>query len=80
MIGYAIHFANGLVFSLGYGSIFAAIDRAGGLLGAGLGAVHGAFVGGALMNVLLPAVHPRMGRPGRTPGRRRFSSLPASCS
>jgi hypothetical protein len=62
VIGYAIHFANGLVFSLGYGLIFTAIDRAGLLLGAGLGAVHGAFAGGALLNVLLPAVHPRMGR------------------
>ena len=50
------------MFSLGYGLIFAAIDRAGPLLGAGLGVVHGAFAGGALLNVLLPAVHPRMGR------------------
>lgn len=62
VLGYAIHFANGLVFSLGYGLIFEAIGRAGLLLGAGLGVVYGAFAGGALLNVLLPAVHPRMGR------------------
>jgi hypothetical protein len=62
VVGYAIHFVNGLVFSLGYGLIFAAVDRAGLLLGAALGVVHGAFAGGALLNVLLPAVHPRMGR------------------
>jgi hypothetical protein len=62
VIGYAIHFTNGLLFSFGYGLIFAAIGRAGVLLGAGLGVVHGAFAGGALLNVLLPAVHPRMGR------------------
>ncbi len=27
-----------------------------------LGAAHGAFAGGGLLNVLLPVVHPRMGR------------------
>jgi hypothetical protein len=33
------------------------------LFGLALGAVHAAFVGGGLANVLLPAVHPRMGTP-----------------
>lgn len=61
MIGYAIHFVNGLLFSLVYGLVFEATGRAGWLFGLLLGAVHGAFAGGALLNVLLPAVHPRMG-------------------
>jgi hypothetical protein len=63
VIGYAIHFGNGIFFSLLYGLVFEAIGRAGLLLGLALGFVHGAFAGGALLNVLLPAVHPRMGAP-----------------
>ena len=61
LIGYAVHFANGLIFSLGYAAIFFAVGEAGWLFGALLGVVHAAFAGGALVNVLLPAVHPRMG-------------------
>jgi hypothetical protein len=33
------------------------------LFGLLLGALHGTFAGGALVNVILPAVHPRMGTP-----------------
>jgi hypothetical protein len=62
-IGYAIHFANGLVFALAYGLIFEATGRASWLFGLLLGAAHGAFAGGGLLNVLLPVVHPRMGKP-----------------
>ena len=62
-IGYAIHFANGLVFSLLYGLVFSAVGEAGALFGLALGAVHGLFAGAGLLNVLLPVVHPRMGRP-----------------
>jgi len=60
-IGYAIHFANGLVFSLAYGLVFEATGEAGALFGLALGAVHGIFAGAGLLNVLLPVVHPRMG-------------------
>jgi hypothetical protein len=63
VVGYAIHFANGLLFALVYYAVFAGVGRAGWLFGAALGLVHGAFAGGALVNVLLPAVHPRMGTP-----------------
>lgn len=63
VLGYAIHFTNGLVFSLVYGLVFEATGRSGWLFGLLLGAVHGAFAGGGLLNVLLPAVHPRMGKP-----------------
>ena len=62
-IGYAIHFFNGIVFSLFYGLVFSAVGEAGALFGLALGAVHGAFAGGGLLSVLLPVGHPRMGTP-----------------
>ncbi len=61
LLGYVIHFGNGLIFSLVYYAVFRAVDHAGWAFGAGLGVVHAAFAGGALVNVLLPVVHPRMG-------------------
>ena len=62
-IGYAVHFANGLLFALGYYAIFKAVGHAGWLFGALLGVVHAALAGGILVTVLLPVVHPRMGTP-----------------
>jgi hypothetical protein len=61
VLGYGLHFVNGLVFSLGYAAIFEAVGRAGWDLGLALGAVHALFAGGGLVTVLLPAMHPRMG-------------------
>jgi hypothetical protein len=63
VVGYAVHFANGLLFSLVYAAIFAAVGTAGWGLGLALGGVHAIFAGGGLVNGLLPAVHPRMGSP-----------------
>jgi hypothetical protein len=63
VIGYGVHFANGLLFSLVYAGIFEAVGRAGWDVGLVLGAAHGLFAGGALVTTLLPAVHPRMGTP-----------------
>ena len=60
-IGYALHFGFGVLFALGYYAVFVVIDRSGFLLGALFGLAHGLFAGSALVNVLLPAVHPRMG-------------------
>ena len=60
-IGYLAHFAFGLLFALGYFAILQAIGRDGFLLGALLGLLHGIFVGTALVNILLPIIHPRMG-------------------
>jgi hypothetical protein len=60
-LGYALHFVFGLLFALGYYAIFRVIDASGFLLGALFGLVHALFAGSALVNVLLPAVHPRMG-------------------
>jgi hypothetical protein len=62
-LGYLFHFFFGFFFALGYYAVFWALGRAGWLLGAALGLVHGVFTGSALVNVLLPVVHPRMGTP-----------------
>jgi hypothetical protein len=62
-IGYVLHFVVGLAFALTYWAIFLAIDRSGWWLGAVFGLVHGLFSGTALTNILLPLIHPRMGRP-----------------
>jgi hypothetical protein len=61
--GYGIHFVIGVVFALGYAAVFAAVGYAGWRLGLLLGIVHAAFVATALVNVLLPIVHPRIGTP-----------------
>ena len=60
-LGYLFHFFFGLFFALGYYAIFRAMGRAGWLLGLAFGLLHGVFSGSALVNVLLPVVHPRMG-------------------
>ncbi|HEU5448123.1 MAG TPA: hypothetical protein VFW57_03845, partial [Acidimicrobiia bacterium] len=58
-----LHFFFGFFFALGYYAVFRALGRAGWMLGAALGLVHGVFTASALVNVLLPVVHPRMGTP-----------------
>lgn len=63
VIGSAVHFVNGLLFSLVYAGVFAAVGEASWWFGTLLGLLHAAFAGGALVNVLLPAIHPRMGTP-----------------
>jgi hypothetical protein len=60
-IGYALHFIAGLVFALVYWVAFVTLDRSSWWLGGIFGLVHVAFAGTALVNVLLPVVHPRMG-------------------
>lgn len=61
LFGYIAHFIFGLIFALGYLLIFRAIHRDGWLLGAELGLVHGVFVSTALVSVIVPVIHPRMG-------------------
>lgn len=63
VLGYALHFGFGLLFAFGYLAVFAALGRSGWLLGMLLGLAHALFAGTVLVNVLLPAVHPRMGTP-----------------
>ena len=60
-LGYALHFLFGFVFAAGYYAIFEALGEAGWWLGALLGVLHAAFAGTALVSILLPLVHPRMG-------------------
>jgi hypothetical protein len=60
-LGYLLHLAAGEVFALLYFAIFTAIDTSGWLLGAVLGLLHGIVSATALVNILLPVVHPRMG-------------------
>ena len=60
-VGYALHFVFGLLFALGYWIVFLVLGESGVLLGALLGLLHASFAATALVNVLLPVVHPRMG-------------------
>jgi hypothetical protein len=60
-LGYLLHLAAGELFALVYFAIFAATETSGWALGALLGLLHGIVSATALVNILLPAVHPRMG-------------------
>lgn len=62
-LGYAMHFASGQLFALAYFLVFSAVDESGWALGALFGLVHGLFASIALVTVLLPVIHPRMGTP-----------------
>jgi hypothetical protein len=60
-LGYALHFVAGLAFSSIYYLVFRAIGQSGWGLGTLFGLLHGLFAATALVSVLLPLVHPRMG-------------------
>ena len=62
-LGYGLHFMAGLAFASIYYTVFRAIDDASWWLGAVFGLVHALFAGTALVNILLPVVHPRMATP-----------------
>ena len=59
LYGFAVHLANGWLFSLGYIAIFHGLHRATWWMGAILGLLHAAFVLTVGMR-LLPGLHPRM--------------------
>ena len=63
VIGYAVHVVMGLAFALGYYALFVALGTSRWWLGALLGLGHALFAGTALVNTLLPMIHPRMGSP-----------------
>lgn len=67
-LGYGVHFLFGILFALAYYAVFRAIGEAGWWMGAVFGLVHGLFAATALVNVLLPAVHPRMASPRTAAG------------
>lgn len=75
-VGYLLHFVAGVGFSLAYYVAFVALGRTGWVLGAGLGLVHGVFAGSALVNILLPVVHPRMGTPFSSMGSNPLLEAP----
>jgi hypothetical protein len=60
-VGYLLHLIAGEIFALIYFAIFSAIDTDGWPIGALLGLLHGIVSATALVSVLLPVVHPRMG-------------------
>ncbi len=63
VIGYLLHFATGMATAFIYQAVFVAMGRSDPWLGALLGLGHAVFVGTAAVNILLPAIHPRMGTP-----------------
>lgn len=75
-LGYALHFLFGAAFSVLYWVCFSALGHAGWALGALFGGLHGTFAGTSLVNVLLPAVHPRMGTPTTSPADRALLEPP----
>ena len=62
-IGYVFHFILGLGFAFAYAACFVVLGRSSWWLGALIGTLHALFMSTVLVNVLLPAVHPRMGTP-----------------
>jgi hypothetical protein len=62
-LGYLFHFALGFGIALMYGASFAGIGWSSWWLGALFGALHALFIGTVAANILLPAVHPKMGTP-----------------
>jgi hypothetical protein len=60
-VGYLFHLIAGELFAVIYFAIFSAIDTNGWGIGALFGLLHGIVSATALVNVLLPVVHPRMG-------------------
>ncbi|MFD8390839.1 hypothetical protein ACFV2N_16920 [Streptomyces sp. NPDC059680] len=58
-----LHFIAGKLFALGHWALFLALGHSSWWLGALFGLGHGMFAGTALVNILLPLVHPRTGTP-----------------
>lgn len=62
-LGYLMYFVNGEFFAFVYYAVFLVIGISGWWLGALFGLLHGLFAGTALVGVLLPLIHPRIGSP-----------------
>jgi hypothetical protein len=60
-VGYLLHLVAGELFAIIYLAILSAIDTNGWAIGALFGLLHGLVSATALVNILLPVVHPRMG-------------------
>ena len=57
------HFVVGCAFALGYYALFMTLGWSTWWLGALFGLGHALFAGTAMVNTLLPLIHPRMGSP-----------------
>jgi hypothetical protein len=75
-LGYLMHFLAGQLFALLYLGIFSAIGHSGWWLGAAFGLAHGLFASTALVNVLLPVIHPRIGTPSSAAADRPLPEPP----
>jgi hypothetical protein len=62
-LGYMLHFVAGLAFATLYWAVFRAIGESSWWLGALFGFIHAVFAGTALVNLLLPLLHPRLATP-----------------
>jgi hypothetical protein len=60
-VGYLLHLIVGELFAVVYFAIFSATDTNGWAIGASFGLLHGIVSATALVNIVLPVVHPRMG-------------------
>jgi hypothetical protein len=60
-VGYLMHLVAGELFAIVYLAILSAIHTNGWAIGALFGLLHGIVSATALVNILLPVVHPRMG-------------------
>lgn len=63
VIGFVLHLVAGIAFALGYYALFVALGHGSWWLGGLFGLGHALFAGTALVNTLLPLIHPRMGTP-----------------
>lgn len=72
LVGFVAHMMNGWLFASLYALAFESWRRSSWWLGAGIGAIHGAFVLTAAMP-MMPAMHPRMA--GETTGPQPTSQL-----
>lgn len=75
LVGFCVHFVNGLLFSLGYVAIFAELDRAAWWIGGLIGLLHALFVLVVMMSVM-PGLHPRMASEEHGPEASRILEPP----
>jgi len=79
VVGFALHFAAGVLFALLYYASFVAINRSGWWIGAGFGVFHALFAGTTLVNILLPfAAAVRSSSHGDADGGSRLDSAPGT--
>ena len=79
VVGFALHFAAGLLFALLYYASFVAINRSGWWIGAGFGVFHALFAGTTWSTSCCRSFILAWGRRRRQPTRLRFWNHLGSC-